>query len=205
MASPVRVRENLTLEAFLTLPEEEPSLEYIDGRIKAKVSPRFKHGVISTWLAEHLNAFARPTGRGMAIVELRCTFAGRSIVPDVAFQLAVHIGVGQDGKYADAMPHPPDIHVEVVSPEQSIKSSREKLVHSTAHGCSLGWLIHPDQDWVEVFRPGQTPVRLSAEGALEGEPVLPGFRLPVAELFGWLRPQGSGPQTSPPAPGNGPA
>lgn len=41
-------------------------------------------------------------------------------------------------------------------------------------------------------RPGATPERLPADGVLTGEPVLPGFRLPVEEVFGWLvraRPQ----------------
>ena len=36
MASPARAQENLTLEEFLRLPEEEPPLEYIDGRIEAE-------------------------------------------------------------------------------------------------------------------------------------------------------------------------
>ena len=39
---------------------------------------------------------------------------------------------------------------------------------------------------IDVYRPGQPPVCLAADGVLEGEPVLPGFRLPVAEVFGWL-------------------
>jgi hypothetical protein len=37
-----------------------------------------------------------------------------------------------------------------------------------------------------VYRPGQTPRRLLADGFLEGEPTLPGYRLALTELFGWL-------------------
>ncbi|MEA2631108.1 MAG: hypothetical protein QOE66_1327, partial [Chloroflexota bacterium] len=46
MASRTRIREGMTLEEFLTLPEDRPYLEYIDGRIKAKVSPQKKHSLL---------------------------------------------------------------------------------------------------------------------------------------------------------------
>jgi Uma2 family endonuclease len=44
MSSPARIRKAITLDEFLRLPEidERPYLEYIDGRIEAKVSPQKK-------------------------------------------------------------------------------------------------------------------------------------------------------------------
>jgi Uma2 family endonuclease len=78
------------------------------------------------------------------------------------------------------------LHVEVISPRQSLKKAREKLKHSTSHGCALGWLIDPDEETIYVDRPGRRAVRTRSDGVLEGEPVLPGFRLPVAQVFRWL-------------------
>ncbi len=188
MASLPQTRAELTLEEFLKLPEESPSLEYIDGRIEAKVAPQKQHGAIQGKLTAHLDRFAEPRRIGMAFPELRCTFAGRSIVPDVAFLLKEHIEADQKGEWADVTPFPPDLHVEVISPEQSVRTSHEKLVHATSRGCALGWLIHPYRETVDVYRPG-TPIDKRGVGdVLEGEPVLPGYVLPVAELFGWLRP-----------------
>ena len=187
MASRTRIREQMTLEEFLALPEDKPYLEYIDGRIEAKVSPRFKHSLISLRLMEHLNRWSGPARLGLALPELRCTFAGRSIVPDVVFLLREHIEIDSSGEPVDEIPRPPDIHVEIISPEQGMKKAREKLSHSTSHGCSLGWLIHPDKKTIDVYRPGRAAVRMAADGVLEGEPVLPGFRLPVAEVFAWLK------------------
>ena len=46
-----RVRQGMTLEEFLQLPEEEPSLEFIDGRVEQKVSPQKKHSATQTELA----------------------------------------------------------------------------------------------------------------------------------------------------------
>ena len=81
---------------------------------------------------------------------------------------------------------PPDIHIEIVSPDQSVRKCREKLAFSRANGCLLGWLIDPDRMRVLVYRPGRRVKELPPNGVLEGDPVLPGYRLPVAELFGWL-------------------
>jgi Uma2 family endonuclease len=123
----------------------------------------------------------------LAVPELRCTFAGRSIIPDVVFLLDAHIVDDASGEPMNRVWRPPDIHVEIISPEQGMKKARGKLDHSTAHGCPLGWLIHPEKKTIDVFRPDQPASRMSPEGILEGEPILPDFRLPVAEVFSWLK------------------
>jgi Uma2 family endonuclease len=187
MSSTHQIRENLTLGQFLQLFEEEPPLEYIDGRIEAKVSPQKKHSQIQSELRDHINRFAKTARLGLAFIELRCTFGGWSIVPDVAFLLREHIELDEVGELVDETNCPPDIHVELISPDKQVKRSHGKLLHSTANGCSLGCLIDPYKRTIDVYRPGRPPERLTAGGFLEGEPVLPGYRLPVAEIFGWLK------------------
>jgi Uma2 family endonuclease len=189
MASPARVDQTISLEEFLRLPEidEHPYLEYIDGRIEAKVSPQKKHGLLEKRLMMHVDAYAQPRQLGETFPELRCTFAGRSIIPDVVFLLDEHIETDESGEVLDPTFRPPDIHIEIVSPDQSVERCREKLIFSRANGCPLGWLIDPIRKTVQVYRPGRRPQRLPADGVLDGEPILPGSRLAVAELFGWLR------------------
>jgi Uma2 family endonuclease len=188
MASPARVDNMLTLEEFLRMPEidEHPYLEYIDGRIEAKVSPQKKHGLLEKRLMNHIDAYSELHELGQTFPELRCTFAGRSIIPDVVFLLDQHIETDERGEILDPTLRPPDIHVEIVSPDQSVRKCREKLIFSTANGCALGWLIDPGRKTVSVYRPGRGPERLAADGALRGDPVLVGYRLPIAELFAWL-------------------
>ncbi len=188
MASLSQARDGMTLEEFLKLPEQSPSLEFIDGRIEAKVSPQQKHGIIQIRLAAHLNQFAESRQIGLAFPELRCTFSGRSIVPDVVFLIKEHIELNEHGEVVDETRLTPDIHVEIISPEQTVRTSHEKLVHSTSHGCALGWLIHPYRETVDVYRPGQPVEKRGLGDVLEGDPILPGFVLPVAEVFGWLKP-----------------
>ncbi len=198
MASPARTAKSLTLEEFLRMPEidERPYLEYHPGRIEAKMSPQTKHSRIETMLGARLEAFGTERSLGSAFVELRCTFAGRSIVPDVVFVLEEHIETDEAGEILDPFRRPPDLHVEIVSPTQSARKCREKLAFSTANGCPLGWLIDPARKTVHVHRPGQPLERLPADGFLEGDPVLPGYRLALTEIFAWLTRR----KPAPPAP-----
>jgi Uma2 family endonuclease len=190
MASLARVGNAISLEEFLRLPEidEHPYLEYIDGRIEAKMSPQKKHGVIQKELMNHVDAYSKPRQLGMTFPELRCTFAGRSIIPDVVFLLKEHIEIDERGEVLDPTFRPPDIHVEIVSPDQPVAKCREKLVFSTANGCRLGWLIDPERKTVEIYCSGRPAERLPNDGVLTGGPVLPRYRLPVVKLFGWLVP-----------------
>jgi Uma2 family endonuclease len=200
MASPARVENTITLEEFLRLPEidEHPYLEYNDGRIEAKASPQKKHGLLEKRLMMHVDAYARPRQLGETFPELRCTFAGRSIIPDVVFLLDEHIETDESGEVLDPTLRPPDLHIEIVSPDRSVRKCREKLVFSRTNGCSLGWLIDPDRKTVQVYRPGRAPERLPDDGVLEGDPVLPGYRLSVKRLFGWLKQWKPNPRPSSP-------
>jgi Uma2 family endonuclease len=208
MASPARVEKTITLEEFLRLPEidEHPYLEYIDGRIEAKVSPQRKHSSIETKLSAHLDGYFERRGLGGAFAELRCTFAGRSMIPDIVFLREEHIETDENGEVLEETLRPPDIHVEIVAPNQSVRKCREKLEFSTANGCPLGWLIDPGRKKVDVYRPGLRVERAPADGGLEGGTVLPGYRLRLSRLFAWLkrkRPNPPAPraQDEPPAPG----
>jgi Uma2 family endonuclease len=180
----------MTFEEFLSLPgiDERPYKEFIDERVETKTSPQTKHSLVTLRLSNHLLRHAEPQRLGLPLPELRCTFAGRSIIPDVVFLLAEHIVIGEDGKVLNPTLRPPDLHVEIVSPDQSVQECRDKLTFSVSHGCPLGWLIDPEREIVHVYRPGRRARRMPDDGVLEGDPVLPGYRLPVAELFGWMKP-----------------
>ena len=47
----------------------------------------------------------------------------------------------------------------------------------------LVWWVYPERGAVVVFRAGQQVAELGESDALDGGEVLPGYRLPVAEIF----------------------
>jgi Uma2 family endonuclease len=74
----------LSLEEFLQLPEQKPAYEYINGKPHQKPMPRGKHSLLQTRLSATINRVAEPQEAAFALTELRCTFGGRSLVPDIA-------------------------------------------------------------------------------------------------------------------------
>lgn len=78
------VRRGISLEKFLELPEEEPALEFEDGEVSQKVSPKGRHSTLQSVLCETFNRLGRPRKLALAFPELRATYAGRSYVPDVS-------------------------------------------------------------------------------------------------------------------------
>ena len=74
----------LTLDEFLAMPETKPAGEYSDGQIIQKPMPQGKHSAVQGDFVPAVNAALRSNRIARAYPELRCTFGGRSTVPDVA-------------------------------------------------------------------------------------------------------------------------
>jgi Uma2 family endonuclease len=71
----------------------------------------------------------------------------------------------------------PDFVIELRSRTDSLADLQAKMQEYSDSGLQLGWLIDPQQDQVEIYRPHQ-PVEVKAvPGCLSGEPVLPNFSL----------------------------
>jgi len=78
---------------------------------------------------------------------------------------------------------PPDLAVEVVSPNDFYEEIEEKVTEYLGAGVRLVWVVNPSTKSVLVRRPNATCTAVDANGTLTGEDVLPGFSVPVAELF----------------------
>jgi Uma2 family endonuclease len=76
--------KTFTLQEFLKLPETKPASEYINGQIIQKPMPQGKHGKLQGKLVTAINQVVEERHIALAFPELRCTFGGRSLVPDVA-------------------------------------------------------------------------------------------------------------------------
>ncbi len=198
MATEIDPGATMTLDQFLRWPriDERPYLEFLDGRIEVKMSPQIEHSIIQTELPAVLNRFARLRRLGRALIELRFTFGGRSMIPDIAFLGAAKLPRHDRGGFGGELLIPPDLHVEIRSPGQSTGPRVEKIEHSLRHGCRLAWFFDPDGRSVQVHRAGRLVEALGVDGVLDGGPVVPGFRLAVSEVFGWMTYRKPGPDPS---------
>jgi Uma2 family endonuclease len=183
---PHAIFEDLTLERFLRLPEAKPALEFIDGKVVQKVSPKRSHGTIQLSLGSTILSYAQARKLGRAYSEIRCIFGGMALVPDLVFIRKGRIPKDARGKLEEDVFLAPDLMIEVISPGQTVKSMLVRLNRSVAAGVRLGWLIQPRRARVFVVGPGTPTVILEPGSILDGGDVLPGFTLPLAELFAWL-------------------
>jgi Uma2 family endonuclease len=78
---------------------------------------------------------------------------------------------------------PPDLTVEVVSPDDSIEDFEEKLEDYQKARVPLVWVIYPKRRKARIFRLDGTDVVLSEGDDLSGEDIIPGFRCPLREIL----------------------
>lgn len=181
------VEKTLTLAEFLALPEEEPSLEYADGVVTQKVSPKIRHSALQLALAERINQFGLPNEVARAFPELRATFGGASRVPDIAVLRWDRIPRDAKGGLADDVYEPPAMAVEIASPEQSISSLVRRCLWYVAQGVQVALLVDPQDESVLAFRPGGRVSALHGADRIELPEILPDFDLTVGDLFSALR------------------
>jgi Uma2 family endonuclease len=100
---------------------------------------------------------------------------------DVAFVSNERIALASPDGYLDLAP---ELIVEIVSPNDRWTDTTAKLEDYFSIGVALVWLVDPQRQRVSCYR---SPTNLDVLGladTLTAEPMLPGFQLPVAELFG---------------------
>jgi Uma2 family endonuclease len=81
------------------------------------------------------------------------------------------------------VPFAPDVAVEVVPPSDRMEAVEEKVGEWLATGTRLVWVVLPRQRQIKVYRSPTEVTILTDKDELDGADVMPGFRLPVAQLF----------------------
>ena len=177
------VTQPLTLEEFLKLPETKPASEFINGEIVQKPTPQGEHSLLQGELCEAINRVAKPQKIAIAFPELRCTFGGDAVVPDVTVFRWERIPLRPSGRIVNRFEIHPDWSIEILSPDQSQTKVLGKLLHCSQHGTELGWLIDPEEESILVVFPEQRVQLLRGTAQL---PILReiGLELTVEQVFG---------------------
>ena len=176
-----------TLEEFLKLPETKPANEYINGKIYQKPMPQGKHSRLQIKLASAINEVGETQKLAYALTELRCTFAGRSIVPDIAVFEWQNIPLDANGQIANKFTIAPDWIIEILSPEQSANRVIRKIIFALNNGTKLGYFIDSDDESITVFQPNQLPEVKEKQDILPVLDVLQSWQLKAEDIFSWLK------------------
>jgi len=170
---------------LLTLVEGDRLVELIDGTLVEKPA-----GSLESRIAVHLAVaivnFVKPRKLGFvtgADGTLRMK-SGRVRLPDVAFFSVDDLPGGRAPD--EPIPTlPPSLAVEVISEGNTVREMELKRSEYFESGSRLVWMIYPKTRTVAVFEPSRSePTRTLGDGdVLDGGTLLPGFSIPVCEIF----------------------
>jgi Uma2 family endonuclease len=180
MSTPARARSRLiTAEEFAELPDAR-RYELVRGELREMSPTNEDHGEVASQMAYLLQLWRKRHGRGHVRVETghllsRAPDTVRG--PDVSF---VRRPREEGSPWALGGP---DLAVEVRSPHDRQREIDERVADYFAAGTPLVWIVDPAARTIVVRTPGAPDRTLTESDFLEGGDVLPGFRVPVREVF----------------------
>jgi Uma2 family endonuclease len=173
-----------TDEAFMALCGDEHHYELVDGELVTMGNSGMEHGYVACILVSALTVFVRQHRLG-AVCDSSTAFTlknGNKRSPDLSFVSRERLA-GLRRPPRGFFPGAPDLVVEILSPGNTVAEMHEKIEEYFENGTQLLWTIHPDEKYGLVYH-GPEPDRFLRIGDnLDGEAVVPGFSLAMAELF----------------------
>ncbi len=174
----------VTAEQLLGMPENR-WCELVEGELKPMSPPSCLHAHVISLLDGILGPYVRKHKLGAVLAGDPGFIVARDpdtvLGPDVAFISAERLAAEPlgDGFREGA----PDLAVEVLSPGQPPREGHDKALAWLDAGAALVWVVNPARRTVTVYRSASDTETLSATAELDGSPLLPGFRCPVAGIF----------------------
>ncbi len=146
-AEPVLVREGMTVEEYLAMPETTTPHNLIEGRLFMSAPPTPRHQEIVLELVSRLHVHAKAAG-GRAYVSPTDFMLGDGTVvqPDIGYISPDRLDIVQE-RVVGA----PDIAIEVLSPGTRRFDRVRKLRTYEKNGVREVWLVDPDSQTVILF------------------------------------------------------
>ncbi len=171
----------ISVEELLAMPNAE-EYELSRGEL-VHVNPNNPtHGRLAAEIAAAMISYVRPRRLGTTMVEAGFVLARNPDTmrgPDVSFLRAARAAGLPSRGFIEG---PPDLAVEVVSPDNTRRYLLSKAGEYIAAGTSLVWIIDPyEQSAVVITAAGRS--ELGRRGILDGADVIPGFQLRLDGLF----------------------
>jgi len=184
MATVLDPPSTISPEEFLKLPERE-LYELVDGELVETLM-----SMEAAWVASQINrrltAFVDEHQLG-AVFTSDATYQcfpdspGTVRRPDVSFIARGRLSEDQFSEGHCLIP--PDLAVEVISPNDLLYALEQKVEDYRSAGVKLIWVASPKSRSITAYRPKKKPTHFEAGDVLNGENVVPGFEVAVSELF----------------------
>jgi Uma2 family endonuclease len=175
----------MTAEEFEQLPDDGKRYELIDGELREMAPTVNWHGEVVSNLVIRLGGYVQAHGLGRVscgeILYIVRRNPDRVRASDIAFLRQDRVPPLEARQHI--MEVIPDLVVEILSKHDTIEAVSDKIDDWLHAGVQMLWIVDPFRHTVTIYQPGRDPSLLGEHGILEGDPVVPGFRCPVAEIF----------------------
>ena len=177
--------ELLTAEDLLRLNSRGVKGELIRGVLVETVSAGAEHSFIAGNILSAIHGHVRPRRLGRVggtdggVLVQRNPDTVRE--PDIFFASAARLplGVRVQG-YLEVMP---ELVVEIDSPSDTQQAVNDKTLMWLSLGVLMVVEVYPAERAIMVHRPSAPALTLTGDDVLDGGDVLPGFTLPLSEIF----------------------
>ena len=187
--------KTLSFDAWLALPETKQRCEVVDGVLLMPPSPMGEHQWLDLEIATWLKIFVTREGLGIVVPAPYDVLIRREPLrvrqPDVMVVNAELTGISRPADLVGRafLESPPLLVVEVLSPSNTRRDVEERLADYRSIGVPECWLARFSARTVEVLRlsgDGVAVLGVYGMGDVLRSEALPGFELPIADIFGPL-------------------
>ena len=178
----VNTGTQLTLEEFLALPEEEVNYEFVDGQAIPKVSPKYFHSTLQLALGLLIRSWCKGKGRVVPEWAILLKRQGKDWAPLPDLTYISYERLPKSWKRNEACPALPELVIEIISPDQTMKEFEDKAKDYFAAGVSRVWVVDPESISIRVFLPdGSSKVYTKNMQIVDS--LLPGLEVTTRQVF----------------------
>jgi Uma2 family endonuclease len=178
----------VTADQLLRMPDDGNRYELVAGELRKMPPASWEHGMtggdLHALLARHVcdHKLGKVSLAETGFLIARDPDTVRA--PDIAFIHKDHLPATSPKEAF--WPGAPDLAVEVVSPTDTVNEIDEKVKEWLDAGATAIWVVDPNWPSVTVYRSSTDIKTLTKNDELSGEPVVPGFRCRVGDIFAGL-------------------
>lgn len=181
----VKIEQEWTAKEFYDSPLSK-NHELVDGRLVKTMPAGFINGIVAQEISYFVLDFVKKNRLGVVVAAETGFILGEKKMRGADSAFVSNEKLAEFGYPEGFFPTAPDLAVEVASPNNTAEEFMDKVEMYLTAGSKLVWVIYPKRKMVFVHRPNDVISVLRETDELDGEDVLPDFKLSLSKLFGNL-------------------
>ena len=176
------VKQALTLEEFLKLPDIDESYELVEGEAIKKMSPKFFHSRLTASFWSELSSWANNSGQVAIEWSVILKRRGKDWVPVPDLLYVSHDRLAADWREDTPCPVLPELVIEIISTDQTFNQLAQKAMDYLSTGVDRVWVIYPPMRSLTVFFADRPPETYRGDRLLTDE-LFPNLAVTSEQFF----------------------